>query len=203
MDHDGGYAFRLLRSGDYAVRFTLPDGRLFTDCLGETDTSSVAVVPGNVGVTATIALGMGDVRSTVHVGGILPGSMGENRHDLNVGGIRPGKIGDTVWHDLDGNGLQDYREPLIPGVPLSLLRVSGDGDLELMEETVSDDYGYYRFRDLRPGAYVVRIGLSEGDVMPYAEFRRAVNERILLPGRREKICGDCQWSSLCRFREET
>lgn len=46
-------------------------------------------------------------------------------------------------------------------------------------------------------------GLSEGDVMPYAEFRRAVNERILLPGRREEICGDCQWSSLCRFREET
>ena len=148
VDRNGGYAFRLLRSGDYAVRFTLPDGRLFTDCLGETDTSSVDVVPGNVGVTATIALGMGDVRSTVHVGGILPGS-----------------IGDTVWLDVNGNGLQDYREPLIPGVPLSLLRVSGDGDLELMEETVSDDYGYYRFRDLRPGAYVVRIGLSEGDVL--------------------------------------
>lgn len=46
-------------------------------------------------------------------------------------------------------------------------------------------------------------GLSEGAVLPYAEFRRAVDENILLPGRREEICGDCQWSSLCRFREDT
>ena len=50
---------------------------------------------------------------------------------------------------------------------MTLLKVSGDGSLEVIEETVSDVYGYYRFRDLRPGAYVIRIGVAEGDVLTY------------------------------------
>lgn len=150
VDEDGRYAFGLLRSGEYAVRFTLPEGRLFADALGEADTSSVEVIPGNVGVTAPMKL-----------------SMGEARHTVNVGGILPGSIGDTVWLDQNGNGLQDYREPLIPDVPLSLLKVAADGNLELVAETVSDVYGYYRFKDLRPGAYVIRVGVSEGDSLTH------------------------------------
>ena len=150
VDEDGRYAFGLLRSGEYAVRFTLPEGRLFADALGEVDTSSVEVIPGNVGVTAPMKL-----------------SMGEARHTVNVGGILPGSIGDTVWLDQNGNGLQDYREPLIPDVPLSLLKVAADGNLELVAETVSDVYGYYRFKDLRPGAYVIRVGVSEGDSLTH------------------------------------
>ncbi|MBR6561627.1 MAG: hypothetical protein IKK78_01295, partial [Oscillospiraceae bacterium] len=151
VDGNGEYAFRLLRSGTYAVRFTLPQDRLFADDLGEEDTSSVAVVPGNVGMTAHMTLDMGEKRTTVNVGGILPGS-----------------IGDTIWLDENGNGLQDYREPLIPNVPLNLMKAGGDGSMELIAETVSDAYGYYRFRDLRPGAYVVRIGLEDGDVLTYS-----------------------------------
>lgn len=150
VDGDGAYAFRLLRSGEYAVRFTLPEGRLFTDYTGAEDASSVEVVPGNVGVTSRIALAMGEKRRTVNVGGILPGS-----------------IGDTVWLDLNGNGLQDYREPLLADVQMTLLKVSGDSSLEVIEETVSDAYGYYRFRDLRPGAYVIRVGLAQGDALTY------------------------------------
>jgi len=150
IGESGNYAFRLLRSGEYAVRFTLPDGRLFADYLGEADTSSVEVIPGNVGVTARMALAMGEARSTVNVGGILPGS-----------------IGDTIWLDKNGNGLQDYREPLIPGVPLSLMKVGVDGGYELIEETASDVYGYYRFKDLRPGAYIICLGVTEGDVLTY------------------------------------
>ena len=90
-------------------------------------------------------------------------SMGENRHDLNVGGIRPGKIGDTVWHDLDGNGLQDYKEPLIPGVQLTLLRVNADGTMTQTATTTSDRHGYYAFDALRPGTYVLRLDAREGD----------------------------------------
>ena len=48
---------------------------------------------------------------------------------------------------------------------MTLLKVSGDGSFEVMEESVSDIYGYYRFKDLRPGAYVIRIGVAEGDVL--------------------------------------
>ena len=50
----------------------------------------------------------------------------------------------------------------------SLMKAGGDGSMELIAETVSDAYGYYRFRDLRPGAYVVRIGLEDGDVLTYS-----------------------------------
>lgn len=40
-------------------------------------------------------------------------------------------------------------------------------------------------------------GLHSGTVLPYSAFEKLVREKILQPGLREKICGDCQWSSLC------
>ena len=46
-----------------------------------------------------------------------------------------------------------------------------------------------------------RCGLSAGERLPYREFSRKVIETILRPGKRAEICGDCQWSSLCRWEE--
>ena len=46
-----------------------------------------------------------------------------------------------------------------------------------------------------------RCGLSVGERLPYREFSRKVIETILRPGVRAEICGDCQWSSLCRWEE--
>ena len=46
-----------------------------------------------------------------------------------------------------------------------------------------------------------RCGLSVGERLPYREFSRKVIETILRPGDRREICGDCQWSSLCRWEE--
>ena len=46
-----------------------------------------------------------------------------------------------------------------------------------------------------------RCGLSVGERLPYREFSRKVTETILRPGVRAEICGDCQWSSLCRWEE--
>ena len=43
-----------------------------------------------------------------------------------------------------------------------------------------------------------RRGLNTGDTLPFRELETRVRETILLPGKREEICGDCQWSSLCR-----
>ena len=40
-------------------------------------------------------------------------------------------------------------------------------------------------------------GLKSGDVLPYSAFEKLVKEKILVQGFREKICGDCQWSSIC------
>ena len=46
---------------------------------------------------------------------------------------------------------------------------------------------------------LLRCGLSEGDVMPFREFEKKVYDSILLPGKREEICGDCGWNALCYF----
>lgn len=45
-------------------------------------------------------------------------------------------------------------------------------------------------------------GLSEGMTMAYADFKRAVYEKILIPNKRESICGTCQWNDLCQFSAE-
>jgi len=143
---DGRYAFERLRSGMYVIRFTLAHNVLFTDYTGNPGDSCVPIMQGNMGETNAFML-----------------SMGEEKLDMNVGGILPGRIGDTVWYDQDGNGLQDYKEPLIPGVSLTLLYVHADGSMSETETVVSDQYGYYAFEALRPGTYVLRLNAQEGD----------------------------------------
>ena len=46
---------------------------------------------------------------------------------------------------------------------------------------------------------LLRCGLETGMTMPFADFQKLVIERILIPGNREKICGNCQWSDICRM----
>ena len=147
---DGTYSFERLRSGDYRVRFAIPQGVLFTDYTGKPADSCVPVTAGSEGETEVFRL-----------------VMGEQRLDMNVGGILPGMIGDTVWFDKDGNGLQDYKEPLISGVSLTLLSVSADGQMTEVSTMHSDKYGYYAFESLRPGTYVLRMNPQEGDSLTF------------------------------------
>ena len=41
-------------------------------------------------------------------------------------------------------------------------------------------------------------GLSEGTVIHWNDFAASVQKNILSPGKREEICGSCQWNELCR-----
>ena len=145
VGEDGVYAFGMLRSGVYALRVTLPEGMLFADNLDDANSSVIPVGAGNVGMSPYMTL-----------------AMGEQRDNVYVGGIRPGEIGDSVWLDRDGNGLQDYREKLIPGVEITLWRMERDGSMQEVSRTQSDAYGYYSFTDLRPGSYVVSVEQREG-----------------------------------------
>ena len=142
---DGAPAALAMRWG-----FALPDGMLFTDFTGEPGDSCVPVTEGGEGGSELF-----DLKMDQHI------------DDMNVGGILPGEIGDTVWLDKDGNGLQDYREPLIPGVTLTLLRVLADGSMEEAAAAQSDKYGYYVFESLRPGTYVLRLDAQGGEVLTY------------------------------------
>ena len=40
-------------------------------------------------------------------------------------------------------------------------------------------------------------GLEDSTVCTFSEFTFLVQARILTPGLRREICGDCQWNSLC------
>lgn len=49
---------------------------------------------------------------------------------------------------------------------------------------------------------VLRLcGLSVGQRLSYGDFSEKVIETILRPGKRAEICGDCQWSGLCHWKE--
>ena len=41
-------------------------------------------------------------------------------------------------------------------------------------------------------------GIEPGTKMPYSEFSLLVTKNVIDKGLREKICGDCQWTSLCK-----
>lgn len=47
-----------------------------------------------------------------------------------------------------------------------------------------------------------RCGISEGEVMGFLDFKRRVCHHILYLGKREEICGDCQWSPLCHYKRQ-
>lgn len=48
-----------------------------------------------------------------------------------------------------------------------------------------------------------RCGLTSGEVLPYRELEERVLKNILIPGHREEICGDCQWTGLCCRKGDT
>lgn len=44
-------------------------------------------------------------------------------------------------------------------------------------------------------------GMKAGTVIDYISFSNLVNEKILQTGKREHICGDCQWNDICYLRQ--
>lgn len=45
---------------------------------------------------------------------------------------------------------------------------------------------------------LLQCGISENEEICWEEFSKRIEEKILLTGQREEICGDCQWSELCK-----
>jgi len=72
-----------------------------------------------------------------------------------------GSLGDFVWHDLNGNGLQEPGEPGLDGVVVNLIwhganGVFGDGDDVLLTTTTAGG-GQYEFSGLPGGDYQVEV----------------------------------------------
>jgi fimbrial isopeptide formation D2 family protein/uncharacterized repeat protein (TIGR01451 family) len=67
-----------------------------------------------------------------------------------------GSIGDTVWYDLDRDGIVDPGEAGIPGVTVWLKNEQG----QIIATAVTDALGHYLFPDLPAGTYVVDVDES-------------------------------------------
>ncbi len=74
-------------------------------------------------------------------------------------------LGNRIWHDEDGDGVQDDDELGIDGVIVRLYSVRDDGTYAQRGEVVTHDGGYYRFEKLPPGRYIIvlpRENFTEG-----------------------------------------
>lgn len=72
---------------------------------------------------------------------------------------------------------------------------------EICEKCPYNDCGVCQTEDkvTRYDREVLNIcGISVGDVMPFSAFSSMVREKIILCGKREEICGDCEWSEICK-----
>jgi protocatechuate 3,4-dioxygenase beta subunit len=136
----GLYVFTGLCAGTYTVTVdesTLPPGLMPTQCnVGSDPTIDSECSPATVTLTSN-----GEKNQTVDFG-------------YCVMEPSPGSIGDFVWHDENGNGLQDLpEEEGIPGVRVELK----DRALNVLASTETDENGNYRFDGLPPDDYVVEL----------------------------------------------
>src|SRR5262249_30543055 len=60
-------------------------------------------------------------------------------------------IGDSVWNDLNNNGVQDPGEPGLDGITVQLKDSGGN----VVATTATDGAGFYQFTGLCPGTYTV------------------------------------------------
>ena len=87
-----------------------------------------------------------------------PFGLGDDDEDDNdAAGISVvGGLGDTVWKDLDGDGIQDADEPGVEGVVVFLMDCEGN----TLDVQVTNGDGFYFFNNLIPGDYQVRFDIS-------------------------------------------
>lgn len=139
-DEAGAYAFDGLMPGQYQLSVELPEGR-------------VVVEPGD----ARLATGdyisvMTDCNSRSGRSDVIDLQMSRDQLTMDIGAVLPGSLGDLCWLDVNANGLQETGEGGIPGVKIELMR-----DGSVVAETTSDQYGFYRFTDVYPAAYTLRV----------------------------------------------
>ena len=135
----GEYLFNNLMPGTYTLEASMPEGCVIIEPddrrLNDTQISVITHATNRNGTSDPIEL-----------------LMGEDQRKMNIGCVLPGRLGDFCWLDLDKDGLQGMDEPGIPNVHIELLR-----DGEFIADTETDQYGFYRFEDLYPAVYTLRV----------------------------------------------
>jgi len=144
---DGDYLFDNLPEGDYYVQFdltTLPTDSIVTIQNAGSDDGQDSDGDPATGETAT-------------TGNLV---IGQQDLSLDLGIYQLASIGDTVWEDLNGDGLQDTGEPGLADVTVTLLNADGTPATDVSGNPmtmVTDQNGNYEFASLLPGDYAVQF----------------------------------------------
>ncbi len=93
----------------------------------------------------------------------------------------PGSIGDTVWHDVDGNGVRDPGEPGIGNVTVDLYVDTNDNGTVDPSDTfvaraVTDEHGHYLFEHLITDHYLVTVSDEHGVLAGMTKTSGAVGQ---------------------------
>ncbi|MBK8623008.1 MAG: DUF11 domain-containing protein [Saprospiraceae bacterium] len=86
--------------------------------------------------------------------------------------VRPSRIGNFVWHDINGNGIQDTGEPGIPNVTVNLYTSSGD----YISSVSTNQTGNYLFPFVVPGDYQLRFDIPTGFTPTFSNMGNAAND---------------------------
>ena len=135
----GEYLFDKLMPGTYTIAASMPEGCVIIEPddrrLNGNQVSVITESTNRNGSSDPIEL-----------------KMAQDQLKMDIGCVLPGRMGDFCWLDLDGDGLQGMDEPGIAGVQIELQRNG-----ETIAETVTDQYGFYRFEDLYPAVYTLSV----------------------------------------------
>lgn len=140
-DSNGEYLFDLLPANNYFVSFDIEDDRLFTNPNLGNDSSDSDVTSSQLSGSTDIIILTADTDLT----------------SVYAGYLEKADIGDQVWLDLNRDGLNDANEPGVKDIIVILVNQNGG----FVENTSTDENGYYQFKNIDPGTYSIQFRIDE------------------------------------------
>lgn len=155
----GSYTVTAPVPGSYRVRVLLPgpdDEFSPMDAAGGDDQLDSDINPTgtNFGFTDIFTLAPNVISTTIYDAGIII-----YREPTATRTPTPINVGNFVWHDLNGNGVQDVGEPGVGGVTVQLWN---DAKTALLDQAITNGSGIYTVTAPLPGSYRVRVLLPSG-----------------------------------------
>ncbi len=141
-DANGKFLFDSLLTGDYRIRFTIPEGTAASKSnVGSDETDSDAN-----------SIGWSQI---VNIDTSKP-STDTLRNNLTIGAgfVQVGVIGDYVFLDKDGSGTQSIGDIPLSGLRVYLLDATTGAKID---STITDANGLYIFDELNSGSYKIQV----------------------------------------------
>lgn len=173
-DRDGIYSFTQLPEGIYFIKINdgIPNNLTSSSGTGVNGLANSAYEPGIAASTDIDNDDNGSQMGTMVMSDTFtlaictePETDGDNDSNTNLsidfGFIPCLSIGNLVFNDINNNGAQDGNEPAMEGIQVELYQVGEDGqksedDVLVGNQTTKED-GLYRFDELKPGDYYVKL----------------------------------------------